>query len=250
MILSRIVTTVPQVVDEASLMKLLSNSNKILNKEGLKDIIKAEVRADGSNNQALNLPNIAMRILVAILTKTEMLQKLAAAEPARIQDLDELDDMENLAADPEMPFRDLMDHVIELALRLVPKDYLPPGQTNSSSSQMRGNMSLLFGHISDLQQKAGIPEALQSLNLGPTVDILIDYLKKERSSVQNNAGVGLTKLAQNPMYRQRVRDLNGFESLHQIQMKNIEEKKDRSALLKDPQKLTHQKGLDGLQGLG
>merc|ERR1719217_236861 len=125
MILSRIVTTVPQVVDEASLMKLLSNSNKILNKEGLKDIIKAEVRADGSNNQALNLPNVAMRILVAILTKTEMLQKLAAAEPARIQDLDELDDMENLAADPEMPFRDLMDHVIELALRLVPKDYLP-----------------------------------------------------------------------------------------------------------------------------
>lgn len=247
MILSRIVTTVPQVVDEASLMKLLTNSNKILNKEGLKDIIKAEVRADGSNNQALNLPNIAMRILVAILTKTEMLQQLAAAEPARIQDLDELDDMG--AADPEMPLRDLMDHVIELALRLVPKDYLPPGQANSSSSQMRGNMSLLFGHISDLQQKAGIPEALQSLNLGPTVDILIDYLKKERASVQHNAGVGLTKLAQNPMYRQRVRDLKGFETLHQIQAKNLESKKDRRDLLKDPKKLTHQKGLDGLKGL-
>merc|ERR1711904_506211 len=137
-------------------------------------------------------------------------------------DLDELDDMG--AADPEMPFRDLMDHVIELALRLVPKDYLPPGQANSSSSQMRGNMALLFGHISDLQ-KPDAPEAILNLNLGPTVDILIDYLKKERASVQHNAGVGLTKLAQNPLYRQRVRDLKGFESLHQIHSKNLEAKK-------------------------
>merc|ERR1712182_101793 len=102
---------------------------------------------------------------------------------------------------------------------------------------------------SDLQQKADTPEAIQTFNLGPTVDILIDYLKKERSAVQNNAGVGLTKLAQNPMYRQRVRDLNGFESLHQIQMKNIEARKDRRDLLKDPKKVAHQKGLDGLQGL-
>merc|ERR1712188_202225 len=138
--------------------------------------------------------------------------------------------------------------VIELALRLVPKEYLPPGEASSSSSQMRGNMALLFGHISDLQ-KAGIPEAIQTLNLGPTVDILIDYLKKERASVSHNAGVGLTKLAQNPMYRQRVRDLKGFESLHQIQAKNLDAKKDRRDLLKDPKKLTNQKGLAGLQGL-
>merc|ERR1711904_44203 len=144
---------VPQVVDEASLMKLLSNANKILNKEGLKDIIKAEVRSDGSNNQALNLPNIAMRILVAISTKTDMLDRLAAAEPARIQDLDDLDDIG--AADPDMPLRDLIDCVVDLALRLVPKQYLPPGESNSASSQMRGNMALLFGHISDLQQKPG-----------------------------------------------------------------------------------------------
>merc|ERR1719159_79116 len=110
-------------------------------------------------------------------------------------------------------------------------------------------MALLFGHISDAQQKPEAPEALKTLNLGPTVDILIDYLKKERTSVQHNAGVGLTKLAQNPMYRQRVRDLKCFEALHQIQAKNLEAKKDRSALLKDPKKLTNQKGLAGLQGL-
>merc|ERR1711904_742734 len=228
-------------------MKLLGNVNKVLNKDGLIDIIKAEVRADGCNNKVLQLPNIAMRILVAILTKTDTLQRLAAAEPPRIQDLDDLDDIG--AADPQLPLRDLMDLVIDLALRLVPKDYLPPGQANSASSQMRGNMSLLFGHISDLQQKAGVPEALQSLTLGPTVDILIDYLKKERASVQHNAGVGLTKLAQNPMYRQRVRDLKGFETLHQIQAKNLESKKDRRDLLKDPKRSTHQKGLDGLTGL-
>merc|ERR550537_1879449 len=110
-------------------------------------------------------------------------------------------------------------------------------------------MALLFGYISDAQQKPDAPEALQSFNLGPTVDILIDYLKKERASVSHNAGVGLTKLAQNPMYRQRVRDLKGFETLHQIQAKNLEAKKDRRDLLKDPSRATHQKGLVGLTGL-
>merc|ERR1711937_808306 len=193
----------------------------------------------------MGLPNIAMRILVTILTKTDTLQRLAAVEPPRIQDLDDLDEIG--AADPQMPLRDLVDLVIDLALRLVPKQYLPPGETNLSSSQMRGNMALLFGHISDLQQKAGAPESIMNLNLGPAVDILIDYLKKERASVQHNAGVGLTKLAQNPMYRQRVRDLKGFETLHQIQAKNLESKKDRRDLLKDPKKLTHQKDLDGLK---
>jgi len=246
MILSRVVCTMPGALDEASSMKLLGNVNKVLNKDGLIDIIKAEVRADGCNNQVLQLPNIAMRILVAILTKTDTLQRLAAAEPPRIQDLDDLDDIG--AADPQLPLRDLMDRVIDLALRLVPKEYLQPGTANSSSSQMRGNMALLFGHISDLQ-KPDAPEAILNLNLGPTVDILIDYLKKERASVQHNAGVGLTKLAQNPLYRQRVRDLKGFESLHQIQAKNLDARKDRKDLLKDPKKLTNQKGLDGLQGL-
>merc|ERR1719207_85267 len=148
-----------------------------------------------------------------------------------------------------MPLRDLIDCVVDLALRLVPKQYLPPGESNSASSQMRGNMSLLFGHISDLQQKPGAAEAIMNLNLGPTVDILIDYLKKERAGVQHNAGVGLTKLAQNPMYRQRVRDLKGFESLHQIQAKNIDAKKDRRDLLKDPKRSSHQQGLVGLTGL-
>merc|ERR1719428_1385820 len=94
-------------------------------------------------------------------------------------------------------------------------------------------MALLFGHISDLQ-KAGAAEAIMNLNLGPTVDILIDYLKKERAGVQHNAGVGLTKLAQNPMYRQRVRDLKGFESLHQIQAKNLDAKKRQKRLAQGP----------------
>jgi len=250
MVLSRVCTNIPEALDVSFQTKLLTNVSKVLNKDGIKDTIKAEVRADGQQNQALQLPNIAMRILVAILTKTNALQRLAVAEPPRIQDLDDLDDEALEASGPAMPLRDIIDDVIDLALRLVPKQYLPPGEANSSSSQMRGNMALLFGYISDEQQKPDAPEAVKNLNLGPTVDILIDYLKKERSSVQNNAGVGLTKLAQNPMYRQRVRDLNGFESLHQIQMKNIEAKKDRRDLLKDPKKLTHQKGLDGLQGLG
>merc|ERR1712178_10296 len=84
--------------------------------------------------------------------------------------------------------------------------------------------------------------ALQSLNLGPTVDILIDYLKKECASVQHNAGVGLTKLAQNPMYRQRVRDRKGFESLHQIQAKNLDAKKRQKRLAQGPKEAHKSKG--------
>merc|ERR1712199_41636 len=76
MILGRVACTMPQTLDEATSKKLLGNANKILNKEGLIDTIKAEVRADGCNNQALQLPNIAMRVVVAILTKTDMLQSL------------------------------------------------------------------------------------------------------------------------------------------------------------------------------
>merc|ERR1712057_113949 len=156
MILGRVVCTMPEALDEASSMKMISNVNNLLNREGLKDIIKAEVRSHGCNNQALQLPNIAMRILVAILTKTDTLQRLAAVEPPRIQDLDDLDEEAletTLSSGPGMPLRDMIDDVIDLALRLVPKQYLPPGEANSSSSQMRGNMALLFGYISDEQQQ-------------------------------------------------------------------------------------------------
>merc|ERR1712166_119436 len=247
MVLSKIVCSMPQSLDETFEAKLLTSINKILHREGLRDTLKAEVRADGQENQKLQLPNIAIRMLVAIYTKTDALQRLAAEEPPRIQELDELDDVG--LSEPVLPLRDLIDDLIDLALRLTPKAYLPPGEGNSSSSQMRGNLSLLMGYISDSQQKPDAPEAIKNLNLGPVVDIMIDYLKKERAGVQHNAGVGLTKLAQNPLYRQRVRDLNGFESLSQIQLKNMEAKKDRRDLLKDPKKLTNQKGLDGLQRL-
>ena len=51
------------------------------------------------------------------------------------------------------------------------------------------------------------------------VPVLVEMLRKERGSAQHNLGVSVTKLAQNPRYRDQVRELNGLESLHQIQFR-------------------------------
>ena len=49
--------------------------------------------------------------------------------------------------------------------------------------------------------------------------------------MQQNIGVCLTRLAQNPQYRQRVRDLNGIESLHQIMLPKVEAQKAEASRL-------------------
>ena len=43
--------------------------------------------------------------------------------------------------------------------------------------------------------------------------VFVDTLRRQTGPAQNNAGVCVTQLAQNPRYRQQVRDLKGLESL-------------------------------------
>merc|ERR1711907_576113 len=99
------------------------------------------------------------------------------------------------------------------------------GDEGTAISRMRGNLALLFARLVEAHAESDASPALKQLNFEPLVDIFIDWLRKERGPVQQNIGVGLTRLAQNPQYRQRVRDLNGMESLHQIMLPKVQAQK-------------------------
>ncbi len=77
---------------------------------------------------------------------------------------------------------------------------------------------MLFAHLVQLETK------IASLNLGLAgiVEPMIEMLRKERGNAQDNAGVCVTKLAMNEQYKPFVRMLNGFESLHQIQLAKVQ----------------------------
>merc|ERR1712072_377430 len=82
------------------------------------------------------------------------------------------------------------------------------------------------------QAKPGQPAALAELDLKGCVGIFIECLRRERSeSAQHNAGVCVTKLAASTRYREAVRAMHGFESLHQIQLVQQNRKKDANTLL-------------------
>lgn len=55
---------------------------------------------------------------------------------------------------------------------------------------------------------------------------LLEMLRRERGGAQHNLGVCITKLASNG-YREEVKELNGLESLHQIQLPKVNEQKAR-----------------------
>merc|ERR1711988_957850 len=98
---------------------------------------------------------------------------------------------------------------------------------------LRGNLAILFGHLVTEQAKPGQPKSLVDLELKGCVGIFIECLRREREkSAQHNAGVCVTKLAASERYRAAVRNLNGFESLHQIQLANQEKKKESAVLTK------------------
>merc|ERR1712008_366525 len=73
--------------------------------------------------------------------------------------------------------------------------------------------------------KESASPALRELNLSPLVRTFVSLLRKERGRAQQNIGVCMTRLAQSSRYRQQVRDLNGIESLHQIQLPHVQAQK-------------------------
>ncbi|CAJ1395632.1 unnamed protein product [Effrenium voratum] len=111
----------------------------------------------------------------------------------------------------------------ELLQALLPGTHLAPEDEAGTASRLRGNLSLLFGVLSEQQAAGAVPD----LDLSPQVAIFVEMLRRERGAAQHNLGVCVTKLAQNPRYRDQVRELNGLESLHQIQLPKVNAQKEK-----------------------
>lgn len=187
------------------------------------------VRTGG--NVALDQLDLTVRMLTVVLTKTPgALDRLTEAAP-RVEELP--DDADGLPPreGPAVPFAELAARLTELAVRSEPAEHVGPDDESSAASRIRGNLALLFAAVCEAQSKDGAPPALRDLDLSRLVPALVGSLRKERGKVRNNVGVCVTRLAQSSRYRQQVRDLNGIESLHQIQLPVVEAQKAEASRL-------------------
>lgn len=184
--------------------------------------------------------DLAMRILTALVTKKEgVLDRLTGKAP-RVQELPEgVNSVSDLK--PAVPFGKLVSRLLKLMSALKLEAHASPDDEGTSSSRIRGNLALLFSRIVEAQGESDAAAELKQMNFETLVDIFIDWLKKERGPVQQNIGVCLTRLAQSPQYRQRVRDSNGIESLHQIMLPSVEKQKAEASRL---HRLRSERGLD------
>jgi len=183
-----------------------------------------------NQDSSLETLDLALRILTALVTQREgTLDRLTGKAP-RVQELPEgaesIDDLK-----PAIPFIKVISRLMKLMRELKAQAHLTPDDEGSGISRIRGNLALLFAKLVDAQADCEASRDLKALNFETLVDICIDWLRKERGPVQQNIGVCLTRLAQNPQYRQRVRDLNGIESLHQIMLPKVEAQKAEASRL-------------------
>jgi hypothetical protein len=170
---------------------------------------------------SLDAVDLALRILAALVTKRSgVLDRLTEKAP-KVQelpnDVDSIDDLK-----PAISFAKLTSRLMKMIRALKLDHHVTPDEGERSSSRIRGNLALLFSRFVDAQADTDAPPSLKELNFESIVEIFLDWLRKERGPVQQNVGVVLTRLALSPQYRQRVRDLNGMESLHQIMLPKVE----------------------------
>lgn len=181
--------------------------------------------AGQADSQAIERLERAVRMLTILCTKTPGgLDRLTGWAP-RVEELP--DGAEGVVAQAEAPvaFGALAGDLVKLALKVQPKDYLTPDQEGGPESRLRGNLALLLGALCEAQGRDGAPPALRGLDLSPLVGMWVGALKKERGAAQHNIGVCVTRLAQSDRYRQQVRDFNGIETLHQVQLPKVEASK-------------------------
>lgn len=231
MLASRLVCTFPASLTQELEAELLQKLHASLGKSNFSEL-KAGIQDLASGNKdrlaVLEWLDPAVRMLVAILTKTPgALDRLTEKVPRVVELSDELDDLPSQEK-PAVSFADLVARLSSLVRAIRPQEHVGVQREGSTESRMRGNLALLFGALSEAQAQQDPPPALRQLDLMPMVELFIDSLRKERGPVQNNIGVCVTKLAQNPRYTQQVRDLKGIESLHQIQIPRAQSQKAQS----------------------
>eukprot|EP00438_Fugacium_kawagutii_P009193 Skav234285 [mRNA] locus=scaffold2271:33096:38469:+ [translate_table: standard] len=164
------------------------------------DFIRKVAAIDG---QILEVFDPPVRLVVTLLTKTGALKRLADKEATALSTL--------------------VRQLSPLLLALQPSRHVAKEDQGSSASRLRGNLALLFGQLSEMQSAADGEKssAMQALDFSELVEPLLEMFRRERGPAQHNLGVCITKLMSNSRYRDLVKDFNGLESLHQIQLPKV-----------------------------
>eukprot|EP00425_Heterocapsa_triquetra_P045235 CAMPEP_0195086172 /NCGR_PEP_ID=MMETSP0448-20130528/26371_1 /TAXON_ID=66468 /ORGANISM="Heterocapsa triquestra, Strain CCMP 448" /LENGTH=1109 /DNA_ID=CAMNT_0040119613 /DNA_START=1 /DNA_END=3330 /DNA_ORIENTATION=+ len=229
---SRLIGADPASLSRKLEADLLQRLDKIVRHPGCIAAVKkvcSDAHGEASAQQIVEQLELAARILTLVLTKTPgALDRLAGAAP-RCEELP--DDAEEIIAlsGESVLFGPLVVQLIKIIEAAKPRDHVQQDEEGSTLSRLRGNLALFFAQICAAQASDDAPPPIRQLDLEPLVVALVPSLRMERGAVQNNIGVCVTRLAQNPRYRQKVRDLNGIESLHQIQLPKVEAQRAEAA---------------------
>lgn len=231
---SRLVKEAPEMISIKLEVDILQRIDRILERE-CRRFGSSEKQAEGFDDL-----DLAIRTLSSLIIKREgVLDRLTEKAP-RCQELPEgVESLTDLK--PALPFGKLISRFIKLMSALKKDVHANPDDEESTESRIRGNLALLFAKVIEAQVDSDVPQGLKEMNFLPLVDIFVEWLRKERGPVQQNIGVCLTRLATNPQYRQRVRDLKGIESLHQIMLPKVEAQKAEASRL---HRLRSERGLE------
>lgn len=232
-LVSRLVGLAPAALSRVVEADILKRLYKILERCGNFSEVRAGVQGseDAKVQTALERLDLTIRTLTTVLMKTPGALDRLIERRAQIEEVPDGVDSLPALEDPAVPFGELATRLLELAAALQPRRHVSPDEEGLVLSRIRGNLALLLGNLCEVQSRDDAPPVVRELGLCPLVDIFVDTLRKERGAAQHNVGVCVTRLAQNPRYRQRVRDLNGLESLHQIQLPKVEAQKAEAARL-------------------
>jgi hypothetical protein len=235
-LVSRLVRENPESMSVKLEMDILRRVDRILERECRRVGTSESTQQDA----LLESLDLALRILTALLTKRDgVLDRLSGKAP-RVQELPEgVDSLSDLK--PAVPFGKLVSRLLKLMSALKTKDHVSADDEGSTTSRIRGNLALLFAKLIEAQADSEASPDLKELDFEIVVSVFVDWLRKERGPVQQNIGVCLTKLAQSPQYRQRVRDLCGIESLHQIMLPKVQAEKAEASR---QHRLRSERGLD------
>jgi len=234
LVVSRLVGTSPGELSEGLEAELLKRLHRLLDHHGAFASVKAAVKAENRGGEEMDSLELAVRLLTTILVKTPgaLARMIASSEggSSRIEELPDDYDVSKGAPSTTTSswgISDLVKRLTKLMKALQPPDYLGPEDEATALSRMRGNIALLLTKVIEAQSESDAVPAVKKLDFSPLVSILIDLLRKENNKVQHNIGVCVTRLAQNERYRQLVRDLNGIETLHQVQLPRVQAQKEK-----------------------
>lgn len=214
-LVSRIMGVVPSCLDTASERKLLWRLDQLLASEALTSFKDGHTT---SGQRCMNTLDTVIRLVTILLTKTPgALQRLAGVP--RIQEVPDSPGEADLV--PSVGLHDVVSKLVTLTCDLQPAEHVGPDEQGSVVSKIRGNLALLFAALCEAQSHRDALPELAGVGLMSVVGPFIEYLRRERGATQHNAGVCVTQFAQNARYRERVRELNGMESLHQIHLPRV-----------------------------